>query len=197
MLYLQRAPFPGILSDIPVPGEGDAWDHFFPADACRGVIPCREESPDLCLAHSDKYHVWKYCFARVVSAVVHRSGDGAGRGTLLFRKGALIIDSLLFAGCFCFQPVMIFIQCGNLWKGHRCGRPSLKRFLLLRGSWSFGYFLVWFLMAVTVGRAVHLLLFRDWRDGWLWTDAPGCLAACAGLAAEHAAGLKLWKKRVL
>lgn len=83
-------------------------------------------------------------------------------------KGYLIMDSLLFAGCFCFQLVMIFLQCGNPWKGSRCEKPSLKRFLL----------------------------FREWRDGWLWMDALGCLAACAGLVAGHAAGLKLWKKRV-
>ena len=92
---------------------------------------------------------------------------------------------------------MIFIQCGNPWKGRRCERPSLKRFLLFRGAWSCGYFLAWFLAAVTAGQAVHLLLFRDWKNGWLWTDALGCLAACAGLVAGHAVGLKLWKKRVL
>ena len=112
-------------------------------------------------------------------------------------KGNLIMDSLPFAGCFCFQLVMICIQCGNPWKGRRCERPSLKRFLLFRGAWSCGYFLAWFLAAVTAGQAVHLLLFRDWKNGWLWTDALGCLAACAGLVAGHAVGLKLWKKRVL
>lgn len=85
-------------------------------------------------------------------------------------KGYLILDSLLFAGCFCFQLVMIFLQCGNPWKGSRCEKPSLKRFLLFRGSWSFGYFWVWVLAAVTVGQAVHLLLFREWRDGGCgWT----------------------------
>ena len=112
-------------------------------------------------------------------------------------KGYLIMDSLLFAGCFCFQLVMIFIQCGNPWKGRRCERPSLKRFLLFRGAWSCGYFLAWFLAAVTAGQAVHLLLFRDWKNGWLWTDALGCLAACAGLVAGHAVGLMRWKNRAL
>ena len=53
------------------------------------------------------------------------------------------------------------------------------------------------LLALTRWQAVHLLLFRDWKNGWLWTDALGCLAACAGLVAGHAVGLKLWKKRVL
>lgn len=59
----------------------------------------------------------------------------------------------------------------------RCEKPSLKRFLLFRGLWSFGYFWVWVLAAVTVGQVVHLLLFREWKDGWLWMNALGCLAA--------------------
>lgn len=110
--------------------------------------------------------------------------------------GYLMIDSFLFAGCFCFQLVMIFIQCGNPWQGKTCEKPSLKKFLLLRGPWSWGYFLIWFLAALGVGQAVHLLLFEDWRNGWLWIDMLGIATACAGLAAGHAAGLRLWKRRL-
>lgn len=112
-------------------------------------------------------------------------------------KGYLIMDSLLFAGCFCFQLVMIFIQCGNPWKGRRCERPSLKRFLLFRGAWSCGYFLAWFLAAVIAGQRCTCCCSGTGRTGGCGRDALGCLAACAGLVAGHAVGLKLWKKRVL
>ncbi len=110
--------------------------------------------------------------------------------------GYLMIDALLFAECFCFQLVMIFIQCGNPWKGRTCEKPSLKKFLLFRGAWSWGYFLMWFLAALSVGQAVHLLLFQDGGNGWLWMDVLGIAAACAGLAAGHAAGVRLWKGRL-
>ncbi len=179
------------------PGEGDAWDHFFRRMHAEGLfLAGRKARPYAwCVQTSTMYGNIVLLALFLLSFTVPGMEPDAAH--YFSAKGHLIMDSLLFAGCFRFQPVMIFIQCGNPWKGHRCERPSLKRFLLFRGSWSFGYFLMWFLMAVTVGQAVHLLLFRDWRDGWLWTDALGCLAACAGLAAGHAAGLKLWKKRVL
>lgn len=95
------------------PGEGDAWDRFSSRRiACRDwFISCGEERLHLCLMHSDKSHVRKYCFACVVSAVIHRSGGGAGRCSLLFREGVFdhgfpaVCGVLLFPAGDDFHPV--------------------------------------------------------------------------------------------
>lgn len=158
-------------------GRGCLRPFFFPADSMRGLVYSlsgRKSVPILDIFRQISCTEILFCLRCFV--VVHRSRDGAGHGSLLFCKGVFdhrfpaVCGVLLLAGDD-FPPVRESVE------SSRCEKPPLKRFLLFRGSWSFGYFWVWVLAAVTVGQAVHLLLFREWKDGWLWMDAVGCLAA--------------------